>query len=631
MIPNDPSQNPTPNDPTDWRSQIDFWFRGNELPRRPRRIRSGIYGRARLASARDLEPLLGRGPEEAGGLRFPGVTLLVEDSADGARMAPLLHRDLRFPASLREKHLLAVGGTGCGKTTRLILPQLAADVADPRRAIIALDAKGGVFYDYLRNLARRHRPQSRVHQVNFRRPHRNTITWNPLGTLSNWADAFRVAHAVCSNVERGVPPKDPFWINSSINLLADILHALVEENPEEASLGRAKFLVDGFPGELARFLHKRKKKYPAIARVLDGADRNPNTSIIADLSMRLLLFGDEGVVACTCGPNKLEVDALIAEGGILVVEVCESDAAELLPLTNVFITQLFTRLMNAAMAEPSGRLPRPVSITLDELGSACGRLPEFESRLATLRSRGVSLIGAVQTLSQLEHLYEGAYGSILGNFNTKVFFGGGLSLEDSRYASQQSGTTTVDSVGMMQSFPVAGAAPQTTLTHTPVSRPLLLPEEIARPELHPLLGSPATVFTPDLPPFQAYFPPAFETPETAWAFAPPANAEEHVEQLFEQTGREELPEPCSEWFNGLRERFRYTPTALSELLEQLRQMRTWHDRLRDRKPSLLEEWHEAERQCDTQDPRAVLAFLHWSLIHRWEKQQRDRGEDAAGR
>jgi type IV secretory pathway TraG/TraD family ATPase VirD4 len=67
-------------------------------------------------------------------------------------------------------------------------------------------------------------------------------------------------------------------------------------------------------------------------------------------------------------------------------------------------------------------------------------------RLSKLRSRDVSVTGAVQTPAQLEHLYGTAARGVLEGFATKIFFGGGLGQHDAKYASELAGTCTVASV-----------------------------------------------------------------------------------------------------------------------------------------------------------------------------------------
>ena len=503
----------------DWQGDPSFYFHEGEIPTRPRRSDRSLLGDGRLATEADLGPMLAApaSPQDRG-LVLPMVTPLVEAPGDSTTLRPLLHRSLHLAPDVRDRHVLAVGQTGSGKTARLILPALASDLEDPGRAIIALDAKGGVFQEVLGRLARRVRPWSAVHRLNPAHPGRSTIRWNPVRSIKTRSEALAVAHAVCTNADSGLGGgvnNEAFWLFSSMNLLADLLLALALDPKEDASLTRAKALVDGFPVEMAEFAEAHPRGYPAIQRVLEGHSQNPSTSIVADLAMRLLLFDDEGVAAVTGGPDELDLAELIGGAGVLVIEVFEEDASRLLPLTNLLLGRLLDDLIRQATSRPDGRLARPTTLTLDELGSACGKIHRFETRIATLRSRGVSIIAAVQTLGQLEQVYGKSAESIVANFGTKVFFGGGLGLADARHASELSGTMTVD----LGPEPTDEGGPWVASAAL-VSRPVLLPDEIARPRVHPLLGPPATIITPDLPPFQAYLTPSYELPGLAAALAP---------------------------------------------------------------------------------------------------------------
>jgi hypothetical protein len=102
----------------DWRSDTSLWFRPEELPSRSARVPRGVHGNSRLANRADLADLLAS--PRPGDLFLPDVSALVEDSPDGSSLSPLLHHGLTLPAEVRERHVLAVGGTGAGKTQRLI-------------------------------------------------------------------------------------------------------------------------------------------------------------------------------------------------------------------------------------------------------------------------------------------------------------------------------------------------------------------------------------------------------------------------------------------------------------------------------------------------------------------------------
>jgi Type IV secretory system Conjugative DNA transfer len=624
----------------DWHDEASFWFHPDELPRRPARLDHGVHGNGRLANERDLADLLA--PAEPGDLVLPGVTLLVEKKANGAELVPLVQRKLRFPTPLRERHLLAVGTTGSGKTQRLILPQLAADMADPRRCLIALDAKGGILHGYLTALARRLRPGQPVHLINLRDPARNTLAWNPVQRIASRAEALEIAHSVCANVETaaggsGHQANEAFWLFSSVNLLADVLRLLADNPAEQGSLARAKQVVDSDTVGLAHLAdnHPHTKdfarRYPAVVRVLEGNSHVTQQSILADLAMRLLLFGDEEIAHTTSGPNQLDMRAIVRAGGILVLEVPEIHARQLTPLTNLFVTRLFSALLEEAGHSPDGRLPRPCSVVLDELGSACGKLPEFDIRLSTLRSRGVAVTGAVQTLTQLQHLYGSAAGGVLDGFCTRLFFGGGLGQADARYASELAGNCTVGSIAVTKSLTASGDVSRTR-TLIPIARPVLVPEEIARPGAHPLLGSPVTVFTPERPPFWAYLPAAYEGGLTSACLQEGVALEARWRQAVDTTTRQtevarlkgllgwnQLGGAARAWWHAQEKDAETLLAFLREFAEEhLGSMETAGGAA-----SLLQEMYQASRQCEVEEPQVLLAFFRYWLLEQASRRTRE--------
>jgi type IV secretory pathway TraG/TraD family ATPase VirD4 len=563
---------------------------------------------------------------------LPSVSFLYETATDGSALGLIPNHGLRLRRELRERHLLAIGTTGAGKTQKVILPQLAADVADTDRAMIVLDAKGGVLYGYLTELARRHRPGQKVRLVNLRSAARNELVWNPAWKIATRAESLEIAHAVCNNADVGAGGRtstnETFWLFSSINLLADVLRLLADDPREKASLARAKDVIDNDSYGLASvadnhpYTKQFSKRYPAVVRVLEGSSHVTQQSIVADLAMRMLLFGDEDIAHTTSGPNQLDFSQVLREGGILVLEVPEAHARQLIPLTNLFVTRLFSVLLQESMNSPDSRLPRPCSVVLDELGSACGKLPDFDVRLSTLRSRGVSVTGAVQTLAQIDHLYGTAARGVLDGFCTRLFFGGGLGQADAKLASEMSGTCTAASVSVMRTRE-AGRRSVVCRTTSPVPRAVMLPEEIARPTPHPLLGTPVTMFIPDRDPIQAYFPMAFELPALSECLRLGVEIEKQLRDRATEEGvRQEI--------DALKEQLRWcTLKGQAQAWWQKREANTESLRalLRglaeeaSRAPgvNLLKEMHRASRRCRSEEVETMLAYLRYWLMVRKSK------------
>ena len=88
-----------------------------------------------------------------------------------------------------------------------------------------------------------------------------------------------------------------------------------------------------------------------------------------------------------------------------------------------------------------GRLKVPTYFILDEFANI-GQIPDFDKKISTSRSRGISFSVILQNLDQLEAVYEKSYETIMGNCDTHVFLGSN-SFKTVEYFSKQLGETTI--------------------------------------------------------------------------------------------------------------------------------------------------------------------------------------------
>jgi hypothetical protein len=606
-----------PGDPTDHGA---FWFNEDNTPWRPARPRRAMFGGARLARREDLAALLKPEPGELLS-ELPLYAALVESAPDGAALEPIVYPSLWLPEELRTRHLLAIGQTGCGKTTRLIYPLLASDLAQ-RRAVIAFDAKGKKLLPVVEGLAALHRPSQKVHLLNFRDPARS-LKWNPVQGIQTEGEAHDVAFKICTLVDRGSEREGAFWLNNSIDLLTGILFALATDPKERPSVARARQIVHQSVSDLARFAQAHPE-VGVLARVVD-LYRDANTTaacVLQDLRMRLSSFMDERVCATTdSGPGQIDVDGLLREGGVLIVEVNETDVGKLRQVINLFMNHLFARLIGLA-ADRGGRLPLPCSLFLDEFASAVGRIDEMEVRLNTLRERGVSVTAAVQSIAQLG-IYGAAAPQVLAGFASKVYFAG-LECADAEYASRQAGVTTVLAPTEEEDETAWGRPAR----GVPVARALLLPEEVARPTNHPTFGPPATLFLADTHPVQVYLRPAWDLPvlsklldpeEPAPAPDPLAQVKRRIGLLKRKYGWASASEEGRTWWNAFEQK-RSAEEAL-RVLEGLAPMYEAWGKLREPRPALLDAFRAAVEEGGGKRLETHLAFFHYRLLERHEKEQ----------
>lgn len=92
-------------------------------------------------------------------------------------------------------------------------------------------------------------------------------------------------------------------------------------------------------------------------------------------------------------------------------------------LNSLFFSFLFIKTIRIADKHKAKRLKRDLCIILDEFPNI-GQIPDFQQKLSTIRSRGVSCIVVCQNISGLEALYpNNGWQSTVGNSDIKIIMG----------------------------------------------------------------------------------------------------------------------------------------------------------------------------------------------------------------
>ena len=125
-----------------------------------------------------------------------------------------------------------------------------------------------------------------------------------------------------------------------------------------------------------------------------------------------------------------------------------------------------------------GRLKMPTFFILDEFANI-GQIPDFDKKISTSRSRGISFSVILQNLDQLEAVYEKSYETIMGNCDTHVFLGSN-SYKTVEYFSKALGEKTITrdslSVNRDKQFHRQGYSDSDQV----MARALMTPDELRR-------------------------------------------------------------------------------------------------------------------------------------------------------
>ena len=120
-------------------------------------------------------------------------------------------------------------------------------------------------------------------------------------------------------------------------------------------------------------------------------------------------------------------------------------------LISLFFSMAFINLVDFAdIHTENGKLPVPVDFLLDEF-PALGVIPDWDRKIATVRSRQINCIMIIQDIPQLKKRYLESWMTILNNCGCMLTLGINESQETAPYLSQRIGETSIEVVSKSES------------------------------------------------------------------------------------------------------------------------------------------------------------------------------------
>ena len=159
---------------------------------------------------------------------------------------------------------------------------------------------------------------------------------------------------------------------------------------------------------------------------------------------------------------------------VLFVIVSDSDSTFSF-LSSILLQQLYDMLYRCADERKDHRLPIHTKFMNDEFAN-CGKQPDFEIKIATMRSREISAMIILQNITQLKGLYKDVWETIFGNCDSTIFLGG-KEYESLEYLSKMIGNETVDHKSVSET---KGSNWSYQVSNQLIQRALLSPDEIGR-------------------------------------------------------------------------------------------------------------------------------------------------------
>lgn len=375
-----------------------------------------------------------------------------------------------------DTHLLAIGATRSGKTTGYVIPTINVLASKKNKpSMVISDPKKELYIDNAKKLEQE---GYRVILLDFT-DYRHSDCWNPLtkyyrlyqeyreackinaldkletevtfGKKMNIDEAIReklmLMDGFLDEVDKGLTTlvqsivprsdaRDPFWEDSSRDLLKAILYGMLEDS-EKGEITEDTFsfdtvvrIMDSFSdGVVGRYdggyfsdrdMNSSKARRLAHKCILEQAD-STRRCISSTFATKMNKFRDTSVRKITC-TNTFEMSEL-DDAEPTAIFVAFKDEEELhYEIISMFLSNLYTELIAIARRKGS-KLDRPFYFLLDEFGN----LPAFtgfDKVISACGGRNIWFLLILQSYAQLYRVYGKETAEIIkDNLNTHVFFG----------------------------------------------------------------------------------------------------------------------------------------------------------------------------------------------------------------
>ena len=379
-------------------------------------------------------------------------------------------------------NLFVVGGAGTGKSRFVVKPNLL----QANTSYVITDPKGELLRDTGQSFTKAGFKLKVFNLIEMG----YSLCYNLFAYVRSDTDILKVINTLIKNTN----PKgftggnDPFWEKSEIALLQAIFSYIwYEIVPEEQNMKTVMQLLryadvkeedENHISDLDIIFNELKKEKPnhiasrQYAIFKQGAGKTAK-SILISVGVRLAAFNIDAVADLTA-KDELELDKIGDEKTALFIVIPDSDTTFNF-LAAMMYSQLFDSLYYTADFKNKGRLKYHVRCMLDEFANI-GYIPEFDNRIATMRSREISCTIILQNLAQLETMYKESWKTIVGNCDSFLFLG---SKEQStlEYVSKGLDKETIDTRNMNFNKGKQGSM---SYNYGNIGRELMTPGEIGR-------------------------------------------------------------------------------------------------------------------------------------------------------
>lgn len=321
---------------------------------------------------------------------------------------------------------MIIGSSGSGKTGGYVIP----NIQNITGSLVVSDTKGQLSRRFTKELKAK---GYQVYTLDLVDPMKS-CGYDPLSGIRRYPNGrYREQDVLtlANNIMPMLDSSEPFWEKAAAGYIAFLIAYCLEVlEPAEQNMISVCRLHQAFikpNGELSflQWTERNPDNFAArkFRQIRAGTAADKMWSSIMEFANRALEpFEFEEAKTIFENPKSFDLSSLGKKKTVLFLNVSDTDRT-FDKLVNIFYTQALQVLCSEADANHDGRLKVPVRIIMDDFASSA-RIPDFDKVISVIRSREISVSLILQSLTQLESMYNHAEATtIINNCDHLLYLG----------------------------------------------------------------------------------------------------------------------------------------------------------------------------------------------------------------
>lgn len=350
-------------------------------------------------------------------------------------------------------HMIAIGRSGVGKTFTFVKSYMMQAMKEKHSLFIA-DPKGDLF----RETSSYFRDNGYVVRKLDLKNLEKSDGWHCLGSLHG-ANLITNVQVFSSTVMANISERDDVYSRAGGSLLSALILRVLqgkEYPPEKKTIKTVHELLQNpggidFLDSLLSHEHVTSAEEACTRFYMDfkRASGNLAGNIITHLATGIQLLNNP-LLSDILSTDDIDLTKAGQVPSIYYLNFPDTDVTFRF-IISLFFSMAFINLVDYADIHTSdGKLPVPVDFLLDEF-PALGVIPDWDRKIATVRSRQINCVMIIQDIPQLKKRYLESWMTILNNCGCMLILGINESHETAPYLSQRIGETSIEVISKSES------------------------------------------------------------------------------------------------------------------------------------------------------------------------------------